>query len=205
MREKFKFLVPILALALTIVFMGNSLVSSAATSLLPVGGDEYDYEPEEWNDTATLRSNCYTYAVLKLCSTEEKFKIQPGWLAGEEFSTISETSIINAVKKDLKVGGIIEKDIYETNKNTVPPDGYRKIALVIAPGVDYHWYEQNSDGYWSHKPGTSDVTDVDASGNYIVDPATCDRHYVYVYRNWTGTYKTVIDYTQFCGYYMIEV
>lgn len=28
------------------------------------------------------------------------------------------------------------------------------VALVIAPGIDYHWYKQDSDGYWSHKPET---------------------------------------------------
>lgn len=39
-----------------------------------------------------------------------------------------------------------------------------KVALVIAPGLDYHWYIQNKDGYWSHKRGLSKVTNVDADG-----------------------------------------
>ena len=35
----------------------------------------------------------------------------------------------------------------------------------------------NSDRYWSHKPGSTDVVDVDASGNKIKNPLKANRNY----------------------------
>ena len=46
------------------------------------------------------------------------------------------------------------------------------VALVIAPGWDFHWYRKGPDGMWSHKPGQTPVTNVDNSGNPIIDPRT---------------------------------
>lgn len=44
-----------------------------------------------------------------------------------------------------------------------------------------HWMRQNSDGTWSHKLGTSQcISNVDASGNIILDPLTCNMHYTEV-------------------------
>jgi hypothetical protein len=57
------------------------------------------------------------------------------------------------------------------------PSGYHKVMLVIAPGVDYHWYRQDTDGKWSHKPGITPITNLDASGKPIADPAKADRDY----------------------------
>ena len=39
---------------------------------------------------------------------------------------------------------------------TVPGDGYA-VLLVIWPNRDYHWYRQDADGTWSHKPGSTKV------------------------------------------------
>ena len=49
-----------------------------------------------------------------------------------------------------------------------------KIACVYRNG-DYHWYRQNQDGYWSHKFASDPVSDVDFSGNKILDPFLCDH------------------------------
>ena len=57
--------------------------------------------------------------------------------------------------------------------------GSYKVDLVIAEGVDYHWYRQNPDGSWSHKPGRTDVLNVDASNEVIFDPELADRSYYY--------------------------
>jgi hypothetical protein len=58
------------------------------------------------------------------------------------------------------------------------------VALVIWPNNDYHWYRQDKNGCWSHKPGETPVRNVDNSGNQIADPKTCNRG----------------PYTQFCTY-----
>jgi len=68
-----------------------------------------------------------------------------------------------------------------------------KVALVIAPGIDYHWYRQNSDGTWSHKPGQQYSRCFDASNTVIYDPETCDRNYSYT------------NYAQFCGFFEVNV
>lgn len=60
---------------------------------------------------------------------------------------------------------------------------------------DYHWYRQDSDGLWSHKPGQLAVTRYDATGtNLIIDPQTADRNNL----NSGGAY-----YYYFCGYYCV--
>lgn len=179
-----------------------------ATTLLPTGGSEYAYSPSSWNDTATLRSNCYQYAVLKMSSVDEKFKIQPGFISGDPldiYTPVTKSEIISRVEDDLNVG-LIPRDFYETTKYATPPSGYRKVALVICPGVDYHWYEQNSNGYWSHKRGLSNVTNLDASGNLISDPETCDKDYGYFqYLNLNGKLcYGKLEYSTFGGWFMVE-
>lgn len=74
------------------------------------------------------------------------------------------------------------------------PPGTSKIALGIAPdncgnemikrkpcpssrNGDYHFWRQDSNGMWSHKPGGTAVTNLDASGRPIYDPAIADRNY----------------------------
>ena len=83
------------------------------------------------------------------------------------------------------------RSIRTAEKNTTPGSDEYKIAIVVAPGKDYHFYVQNSDGYWSHKPGTSSCTRYDASGNLITDPQSANRNYSYA------------NYSTFCGYYIM--
>jgi hypothetical protein len=59
---------------------------------------------------------------------------------------------------------------------------------VIEPLEDYHWYRRDRDGRWSHKPGTDPATNLDNSGNVIVDPRTADRG----------------PYTVFCGCFCVN-
>jgi hypothetical protein len=58
------------------------------------------------------------------------------------------------------------------------------VALVIWPGVDYHWYRQDKVGCWSHKPGSTPARNTDNSGKPITDPKICDR----------GPYKNFCTY-----------
>ena len=58
------------------------------------------------------------------------------------------------------------------------------VALAIRPNRDYHWYRQDRNGCWSHKPGQAYVTDLDNAGKRLGDLGLADR----------GPYQT------FCGY-----
>lgn len=50
------------------------------------------------------------------------------------------------------------------------------------------------------------VTNLEALGNKISNPQTCNRNYVEVYTNKSGTYKAGIhySYSTFCGFYMVN-
>jgi len=75
--------------------------------------------------------------------------------------------------------------------NICPPDTY-KVALALDEYDDYHWYRQNRDGTWSHKLADRPVTDLDASGNIIWDPATANRYH-----------QDISDYSIFIGYFNV--
>ena len=70
------------------------------------------------------------------------------------------------------------------NREDMCSKGTYKIALVIYSKFDYHWYRQNPDGTWSHKPGYGEVMNKDFSGKTIYDPAESD----------TGVYGNEIRY-----------
>jgi hypothetical protein len=46
---------------------------------------------------------------------------------------------------------------------------------TIGKRQDYHWYREDADGTWSHKPGSKPATNLDAAGNVITDPLSCAR------------------------------
>ena len=52
--------------------------------------------------------------------------------------------------------------------------------MAIAPdkdNTDYHFYRQDKNGTWSHKPGRTAVSKVDASGKIILNPLIANRNY----------------------------
>jgi len=75
------------------------------------------------------------------------------------------------------------------------PKGFYKIAAVIDPKNDYHFYKQGDKktmkGYFTHKPGSTKVTAKDASDRPIYDPSLCDRDY---------TKKSHLNYDRFCSF-----
>jgi hypothetical protein len=73
------------------------------------------------------------------------------------------------------------------------PKKMTKAAVVTDENEDYHFYRQDSNGYWSHKPGSTDVTNKDASGRFIYDPQLASRKYD----------NSALDYQNFCGYFCL--
>jgi hypothetical protein len=80
------------------------------------------------------------------------------------------------------------------------PSGWSKIALVIDPANDYHFYRQDSNGMWSHKPGGQLVTDKDAYGNPIYNPERCSRDY----RKPGVKDSEQLNYSVFCAYLFVR-
>lgn len=167
----------------------ESIIMPASVGLLPTSGYEPVYNPDYWNAKENIkRANCYAYAMDVICTTE--MKLQPGELSGQMYTSLTESAIFTAVQNDGPYLGN-GRTISRAERDDTPGTNQYKVALVIAPNLDYHWYIQNSDGYWSHKRGTTEATNVDASGYYITDPQTCDRNY------------GGLNYSTFCGYYLI--
>ena len=155
--------------------------------------------------TNCLRSyhNCWAYAInLQKTSTGPTTNIAqyvneyvnefilPGnfdySLGNGEFYYTSSNILINYMYNDMEADGnsnlIGPLYIKETTKTGTVSSGKYKIALFITAysgnGIGFHFYRQNSDGYWSQKKGFSDyVTDKDNSGQIISDPYYCDKNY----------------------------
>ncbi len=177
---------------------------------MPVSGNEIEYNPTYWNNTQigyTVLwgkefpiyikhiSNCYSYAFdCPFNPWENNAPMQPGQSADEVLPMITSPKVIEYVNLDASIEGFTFESI---DRFTECPNNTYKVALVIDFLNDYHWYRQNPDGTWSHKRGTTDVTNIDASGDLILDPQTADRYYPATSENDT------LDYSQFCGYFAV--
>jgi hypothetical protein len=123
------------------------------------------YEPAWWNDGGQRQwnNNCYNYGANYRSDTFA----QPGKAAGAMYGALTCAAVRPAAISDALI------DAPGAN-NKCPAEGHL-VALVIAPGWDFHWYRKGRNGYWSHKPGGTAVTNRDNSNHLIADPCTADR------------------------------
>lgn len=171
----------------------------------PRSGYEPAYEPERWNnDEATYKSmNCYAYAfdyrnpqLIGECRRNNgkdcrKFFPQPGALNGDRNAlNASERRNCPVVERLIKAD---VPDVEKSDFHTKCEPGKSKIALVVDPGEDYHFYRLDPDGFWSHKDGSNKVKRFDALRRRIFNPATAARDY-----RWQGS---DLNYSDFCGFY----
>ena len=138
----------------------------------PLSGSEPDFNPNVWNDVDSIRDNhnCYAYAINKIAKRRLD-KPQPGYASGHNHISINEYDCItffDRIKKDVP-------SLYLIGFKQPCQAGYHKAFFTIAPGDDYHFYRQDKSGYWSHKPGRTDVIDVDSDGNKIKNPLLAAR------------------------------
>ena len=170
--------------------------------LSPLSGGESKYEPEIWNDNDDIQysHNCYSYFLndinhnLKcLCKSGDcKFiNPQPGHYSRDIKVNLKNTTC-----------DLLEERLYEDNQSIFKvnfdekcPSDYYKGALAVHPNYQYHFYRQDSNGYWSHKDGGLPATNKDASGNLIYDPKEADKNY--------PNKKNPINYSDFCNYYCV--
>jgi hypothetical protein len=124
------------------------------------------YEPDWWNDAGQKQynNNCYNYATDYRTDTFA----QPGLGSGQMYPFPIACSGVRPAA--------INDDLIDSPKadNECPKEGHL-VALVVWPDVDFHWYRKGRNGRWTHKPGGTEVTNVDNSGDIISDPRTADR------------------------------
>lgn len=187
-----------------------------------VSGYEHEYDPKKWTHPYIEGShNCYTYFLNgqikavkdrcdELCQKYNKgncpkkveqcsnLKPQPG-----HFNNLLKKGNLdmgsNKYTCPMMEGRIIgdNESIKKVKFNQKCPKHHYKGAMVVDPGHTYHFYRQNPDGSWSHKPGTLPVTNKDANDKVIYVPHNADRNYN------KNNKKDGINYVDFCGYYCV--
>ncbi len=130
------------------------------------------YEPDWWNLNPTIKSNnnCYNYATNHRTDTFA----QPGKATGNQYTSLSGCAVA-AGQKSAKQGAVSDALIDTPLANNQCPAQGHLVALVIWPGVDFHWYRKGVNTKWSHKPGGTSVTNLDNAGAIINDPRTANR------------------------------
>jgi hypothetical protein len=217
---------------------GGAPVGSTTSTCPPAstnpGGPPY--EPGKWNDGGPVQesTNCYAYAMDSRTGHTPHNTPQPGVASGSPAATNSCADVTPAVLSDgapAKPGDpptiLQAPQCPYQKKNKLPPPqkkGYYLVALVATSNTtevvdkstspptvklpDYHWYRQDSDGLWSHKPGETEVRRVDSSGKPVTNPQTADRTTKQLETVSTPggpvTVQTVLDYDQFCGYFYVK-
>lgn len=144
----------------------------------PLSGYEPSYNPKVYN-TKSVRKvhNCFAYAfdyIQPSAHPDNTDFHQPGRNSGfPKWDTIEGKRCPDLISR-------IRADVPETKLSSFTekcPPQYSKIALVVDPKSDYHFYRQDSNKYWSHKPGSTRVIDTDADGVRIFDPSIANRNY----------------------------
>jgi hypothetical protein len=132
------------------------------------------YTPAFWNSTWTVRwnNNCYNYSNNKRTDTFA----QPGRASGSAVTDMHCPAVHAAAAAD-GIPALPASGACQSSRC--------KIALVVSPFHDYHWYRLDRNGLWTHKPGHTAATNLDNSNHPITNPETADRG----------------KYTDFCGYF----
>jgi hypothetical protein len=147
-----------------------ALKSPGAVCFIELG----KFNPGFWNDPAHItHNNCYNYASNRRTDTFA----QPGRGSGHVWTALTCPAVTTAALSD----GL-------HHRYTCFPDSQKPrwlMALVMAPGIDYHWYRKQQEGFWGHKPGGTAARNYDNNGHVVWNPETAARGI----------------YTQFCGYF----
>lgn len=169
-----------------------------------MSGSEPRYDPDAYNKDPRVQDahNCFDYSLnvvddeqTRQCDGKpspcEPLFHQPGGTKG-----MSEILQRKEGRTCKVVDQLMREDVPELTPSTFTrrcPVGKSKIALVVHPGEDYHFYRQDNDGWWSHKDGSNKVKRYDAEGQPIWNPETAARDY--------RPKGSFLNYRDFCGFY----
>ena len=168
----------------------NSIYPENQWEIIPkisVTGDAIAYDDSYWQ-SITLSNNCYSYAINNPATSGGKQ--QPGALAGIYVSDEKNEygqydydqyaiDIIEAVKADFMIyfnanEQTIDNYIRQVDRDESCPNGTYKIAFAVGGDgetyMDYHFYRQDSNGFWSHKQGEYPVTNLDSNNSLLPNP-----------------------------------
>ena len=161
--------------------------------------DAPDYMPESWNGEHCNNNLAYTYALNVLCHSKDKGWFMPGERTGQKIPFDALTSSWG-MRHALLGDGLIEcPSGFDPHVYSSIPQKCHVIAAYVTESKKlFHFFRQDSDGGWSHKFGSSNVTMLDAGGREIIDPRTACRYYSHVERGVTTT-----SFDQLVGFFFV--
>jgi len=168
------------------IFKKNGKIHKAV--FFELNGSEPKLDIDKWNKKNIVKThNCYAY-VLDIINENFKSKPQPGYASGYSYLSDSDLRSCDKLFKRLKADN---QSIIKSKFGEKCPKGFSKgyFALDVGDDTDYHFYRKDSNGYWSHKPGTTPVKIHDYSGKLIVAPHEANRR------------SDSHNYTKSCGYF----
>ena len=160
-------------------FVDKKYLFSSSNIYSSLSGSERKYEPYKWNNNENIKSNhnCYAY-VLNQIASRRLGKPQPGYFSNYPALSYSDYNCLTfyeRLKKDVP-------SLYLIDFDTSCKKGYYKGFIALDRkkyDTDYHFYRQDKNKLWSHKPGRTDVVNIDAAGKLINNPFTANRKYKY--------------------------
>jgi len=141
------------------------------------------WEPEKWRGVMEFINNCYAYAVDDCRDRGHGRFPHPAGKNGLSFEDCCRLNVRQLVH-------CVEMDGLRRAFIPVPKPGHYLVALAVEGGhedgeeISYHWWRQDRDGFWSHKPGQCEPCRTDKDGKMICDPRLCNR----------GGYKLFVGY-----------
>jgi hypothetical protein len=136
--------------------------------------DTEPFSPAIWNDSGYVQyfNNCYNYACNRITDTFAQPGRGGGFTPGMSCAGVSQGTLLdgNHFWGDCFPSVVLGKYV---------------MALVVAPGIDFHWYRYSTEGFWGHKPGQTQARNTDNAGSLVVSPYYCARD----------------PYTDFCGFF----
>ena len=168
----------------------------------PLTGAEPKWSPGDYNNDKAIQHshNCFAYAMnvrdkekIRACRETNNCRFHvPGKTKGHpEFSgQLGKTcgDVIGRTMADVPRSYLVDFP-------TQCKPGFSKIGVVVDEENDLHYYRQDSNGWWSHKPGGRPVTNKDAVGAEIFRPDLASRYYPKEDPSNTG-----LNYDSFCSY-----
>lgn len=142
-----------------------------------------------WNSDENRRlcNNCYNYAT----NQPNGSLAQPGWAGGgSNQSPYTCGGVLAGAESD---GLTFAGHTLDEARDRCAEDCC--LVALINSGYDFHWYREDADGTWSHKPGPFPATNLDASDppQPITDPTTANHNY-------GGATDPTRNYDVFCGF-----
>ena len=141
-----------------------------------LSGYEPPYTPNKWNNNKNIKNNnnCYSYSVNY--KNKKYGKPQPGYFSKFNHIQNNQYKCVSFFKRILND----IPSVYLTSFKQKCKKGFNKAFFAIDSNKnehDYHFYRQDNNKLWSHKPGTTNVINYDADYKIIKNPYNANRNY----------------------------